>query len=70
MVAELRKIGLQWVLYTNERHVLRYFNKYARPIQKIAYVKNGKLIGFDYYLNSKAVDTVRKITKGQLPLGI
>jgi hypothetical protein len=70
MVAELRKIGIQWVLYTNENHVYNNFSKYVRPIHKIPYFKNGKLIGCDYYFNNKAVDTVRKITKGQLHLGI
>jgi len=70
MVVEFRRIGRRWAIYTNEVATYKRINKYATRVNKVPYIKNGKLVGMDFYFNEKPAPTIQKVAKGQLHLGI
>ena len=70
MVAELRKYGKRWVLYTNNALMYKHLRKNHFTTQKVPYIKNGKIVGIDFYFEKKSIRTMRKIARGQLLLGI
>jgi len=70
MVAELRKIGGRWALYTNDAFVYKHLSKYTIATNKIPYIKNGKMVGIDFYFDKKSTRTAKKVARGQLLLGI
>ena len=70
MVAELRKNGKRWVLYTDDTYVYKHLKKNAFTTQKVPYIKNGKIVGVDFYFEKKSIRTMRKIARGQMLLGI
>jgi hypothetical protein len=70
MVAELRKSGKRWVIYTDDTIVYKHLNKYVSPANRVPYTKNGKVIGIDYYFDRRSARAVKRIAKGQMLLGI
>jgi hypothetical protein len=70
MVAELRKNGKRWVLYTNDVSIYKHLRKNTFTTNKVPYIKNGKIVGIDFYFEKKSIRTMRRISKGQLLLGI
>ena len=70
MVAELRRNGKRWILYTDNTLIYKNLCKSPFTVKKIPYIKNGKVVGIDFYVSSKSFRAMRRITKGQLALGI
>jgi hypothetical protein len=70
MVAELRKIGSQVVLFTNEAPIYRRLNGLSLTKYKVPYLQNGKLVGIDFYFDKKLRNTIQRVKGGQLFLGI
>lgn len=69
MVAELRKTVRGWAIYTNDVFVYKHLSKYAAA-GKVPYIKNGKMVGVDFYFDKKHTRTAKKVARGQLFLGI
>jgi hypothetical protein len=70
MVAELRKIGSQVVLFTNEAPIYRRLNGLSLTNYKVPYLQNGKVVGIDFYFDRSLRKTAQKVKDGQLLLGI
>ena len=70
MVAEIRKIGSQVVLFTNEASVYRRLSGLSFTNYKIPYLQNGKMVGVDLYFDKKLEGMVRQVKTGQMLLEI
>ncbi len=70
MVAELRKVGGELVLYTDDNLVRQRFHKWPHTLCKVPYTQSGKLVGVDLYFDKKVKHTIIQVVNGQFTLGI
>jgi hypothetical protein len=70
MVAELRVISKRLVLYSDNPDFYNYINKRLRPLKKVPYVQNGKIVAFDFYYKKDRESIIKQIINGQLFLDI
>ena len=70
MVAELRKVGSELALYTDDNWVYQRFYKWPHTLCKAPYTQSGKLVGVDLYFDKKVKHTIIQVINGQLMLSI
>ena len=70
MVAELREMGNELALYTDDNRLYRRFSGWSCTIFKVPYTQGGKLIAVDIYFDRKFKSTVSRVINGQLVLNI
>jgi hypothetical protein len=68
MVAEIRRIGHRWALYTDDIVLYRRLTKFGFTARPVRYLQRGKVVGIDVYFNTRLKCTVQRIKHGQLPL--
>lgn len=70
MVAELRKTANRLILYSDNASLYGYINNWVRPLKKVPYIQNGKIVAYDFYYRSGNESMIRQVINGQLFLDL